>query len=62
MDQCYSCRFYDTEYDDLKQRWDDVSFPGEKKGKKHYCRMYEKHIDENIISGTKECKQRIEEK
>ena len=61
MVQCNSCSFYDSEYDELKQKWDDVIFPGEEHSKKHYCRMFDNNIDEKIISDNKECKRRIEE-
>lgn len=60
MEQCKGCEFYDVEYDELRQKWDDVVFPGEEDAQKHYCRMYEKYIDKNIIADKTKCESRVE--
>lgn len=58
--QCKNCPFYDSEYDQMKQSWDDVVIVGnEKPTEQHYCRMYETAIDKNIINDKEKCKYNI---
>ena len=55
MENCKTCPFYDSEYDELRQSGDDVLVIGQEDVEKHYCRMYDHHIDPDIINGKKKC-------
>ena len=55
MEYCKKCIFYDKEYDELRQNGDDTIIIGEEQEEKHYCRMYDSGIDEDIVKGKKKC-------
>jgi hypothetical protein len=54
LEQCNKCAFYDKDYDELRRSGDDVVIPNTP-DVKHYCRMYEKFIDNDIVTDKKEC-------
>ena len=60
MEYCKKCIFYDKDYDELLQSGDDILLAGEEQKEKHYCRLYDKHIDDDIVSGKKECEYHAE--
>ncbi len=60
MEYCKKCIFYDKDYDELRQSGDDVIIIGEGQEEKHYCRMYDNNIDEDIVNGKKKCEYHTE--
>lgn len=59
MEYCKSCLFYDQKYDELLQSGDDLIMIGQETKEKHYCRMHEGSIDDQIIKGVKKCDQYV---
>ena len=55
MENCKSCIFYDSDYDELRQSGNDVRIIGQEDIEKHYCIMYDGHIDPAIIDGERQC-------
>lgn len=53
MADCKKCPFYDSEYDSMKNKMNDVIIEGEEHKEHHYCIMYENHIDDYFIHGEK---------
>ena len=54
MEQCNKCIFYDKDYDDMKRSGDDIVIPNTA-AEKHYCRMYDGFIDNDIVTDKKKC-------
>ena len=60
MPLCDQCRFYNAEYDEMRQQYDDVIKIGDEK-EKHHCPMYESQIPDEVYYDNKDCKYFIKE-
>ena len=53
MALCDTCLLYSKQYDEFRQRYNDV-IDGDKK-EKHFCTMYNDNIPHNIFYNNGEC-------
>lgn len=59
MKQCEHCIFYDAEYDKLLQSGDDTAVVGQEGKEKHYCRLFDGAVDDDIITDKKACDRQV---
>jgi hypothetical protein len=54
LEQCNKCVFYDKDHDELRRSGDDIKIPNTP-AEKHYCRMYESFIPNDVVTDKKKC-------
>lgn len=53
MADCKNCPFYDSEYDSMKNRLEDVIIEGQEHEEHHFCMMHDTNIDDYFIHNKK---------